>query len=190
MTYTVGQPHDAAGRQRRPKYDRSRQWAACPIGSRNPTTCGRLSASSTRRPRRSVSREDNLLLFDAGRDRVSRRAASRNSSYQRETQGRPRRFASAPPRAHTGHPILATCEARERAPRVPIGQASVSGRIRRGRLRAGARLPRAGGEPWLNFIVYSFAKCCPQSILAVGLSHRGTAPRGCPRGTFGDVLHL
>ena len=107
------------------------------------------------------------------------------------TNGRPPcRCASAPPRAHTGHPILATCEARERAPRVPIGQASVSGRIRRGRLRAGARLPRAGGEPWLNFIVYSFAKCCPQSMLAVGLSHRGTAPRGCPRGTFGDVLHL
>jgi len=144
FTYTVGQPHDAAGRQRRPKYDRSRQWAACPIGSRNPTTCGRLSASSTRRPRRSVSREDNLLLFDAGRDRVSRRAASRNSSYQRETQGRPRRFASTPPRARTGHPILATCEARDRAPRVPTGQASVSGRIRRRRLRAGARVPRAG----------------------------------------------
>ena len=80
----------------------------------------------------------------AGRDRVSRRAASRNSSYQRETQGRPRRFASAPPRAHTGHPILATCEARERAPRVPIGQASVPGPIRRGRLRAGARPPARG----------------------------------------------
>ena len=156
---------------------------------RNPTTCGRLSASSTRRPRRSVSREDNLLLFVAPPAAVASRGARQADTAS--TNGRPPcRCASAPPRAHTGHPILATCEARERAPRVPIGQASVSGRIRRGRLRAGARLPRAGGEPWLNFIVYSFAKCCPQSMLAVGLSHRGTAPRGCPRGTFGDVLHL
>ena len=48
----------------------------------------------------------------------------------------PSRSASAPPRARTGHPILETCEACDRAPRVPIGQASVPGRIRRGRLRA------------------------------------------------------
>ena len=58
-------------------------------------------------------------------------AASRYSFYQRG----PPSLRLAPPRAHTGHP-MATCEARERAPRVPIGQASVSGRIRRGRLRA------------------------------------------------------
>ena len=135
--------------ERRPKYDRSRQWAACPIGSRNPTTCGRLSASSTRRPRRSVSREDNLLLFDAGRDRVSRGARQAEPA---PTHGRPpSRFASAPPRARTGHPILATCEARDTAradwtgirPRThPSGTAA-----------CGARLPRAGGEPWLNVIV-------------------------------------
>ena len=117
------------------------KWAAWPrriSGVRNAPR--RRAAASPRRrrcrPRRRVSRKDNLLLFDAGRDRVSRRAASRNSSYQRETQGRPRRFASTPPRARTGHPILATCEARDRAPRVPTGQASVSRRIRRGRLRA------------------------------------------------------
>ena len=107
------------------------------------------------------------------------------------TNGRPPcRCASAPPRAHTGHPILATCEARDRR----AARADRAGiRLRThpsGTAAFGARLPRAGGEPWLNFIVYSFAKCCPQSILAVGLSHRGTAPRGCPRGTFGDVLHL
>ena len=53
------------------------------------------------------------------------------------TNGRPlSRCAPAPPRARAGHPILATCEARDRAPRVPIGQASVARRIRRGRLRA------------------------------------------------------
>ena len=128
------------GGKRRPKYDRSRQWAACPIGSRNPTTCGRLSASSTRRPRRSVSREDNLLLFVAPPAAVASRGARQADTAS--TNGRPPcRCASAPPRAHTGHPILATCEARERAPRVPIGQASVSGRIRRGKAACGARPP-------------------------------------------------
>ena len=141
------------------------------------------------RPRRSVSREDNLLFRRAAsRGRVSRRAASRYSFYQRETPlslrlGAAARSDRAP---DTGdlrgpRPPRRAC----RSGRHPSQDASVGGR-----LRAGARPPRAGGEPWLNFIVYSFAKCCPQSILAVGLSHRGTAPRGCPRGTFGDVLHL
>ena len=118
-------------------YDRSRQWAACPIGSRNPTTCGRLSASSTRRPRRSVSREDNLLLFDAGRDRVSRRAASRNSSYQRETPRPPASLRLGAAARSYGAPDTGNLRGpRPRAARVPIGQASVSRRIRRGRLRA------------------------------------------------------
>jgi len=49
LTYTVAQPHDAAGRQRRQLID-----DVSPMGSlshrkpaqRNPTTCGRHSASS------------------------------------------------------------------------------------------------------------------------------------------------
>ena len=84
----------------------------------------------------SVSREDNSGSDASRRDGVARRRERNSTSTSGKPQGRPRRFASAPPRARTGHPILATCEARDRAPRVPIGQASVSRRIRRGRLRA------------------------------------------------------
>lgn len=140
------------------------------------------------RPRRSVSREDNLLFRRAAsRGRVSRRAASRYSFYQRETPLSLRLGAAA--RSY-GAPDTGNL----RGPRTRAARADRAGiRLRThpsGKAACGARLPRAGGEPWLNFIVYSFAKCCPQSILAVGLSHRGTAPRGCPRGTFGDVLHL
>ena len=67
---------------------------------------------------------------------ASRGARQAETASTNGTRDSPRRFAPAPPRAHTGHPILATCEARDRAPRVPTGQASVSGRIRRRRLRA------------------------------------------------------
>ena len=140
------------------------------------------------RPRRSVSREDNLLFRRAAsRGRVSRRAASRYSFYQRETPLSLRLGAAA--RSY-GAPDTGNL----RGPRTRAARADRAG-VRltthpSGKAACGARLPRAGGEPWLNFIVYSFAKCCPQSMLAVGLSHRGTAPRGCPRGTFGDVLHL
>ena len=140
------------------------------------------------RPRRSVSREDNLLFRRAAsRGRVSRRAASRYSFYQRETPLSLRLGAAA--RSY-GAPDTGNL----RGPRTRAARADRAGiRLRTHpseKAACGARLPRAGGEPWLNFIVYSFAKCCPQSMLAVGLSHRGTAPRGCPRGTFGDVLHL
>ena len=85
------------------------------------------------RPRRSVSREDNLLFRRAAsRGRVSRRAASRYSFYQRETPlslrlGAAARSDRAPDTGDLRGP---------RPPRVPTGQASVSGRIRRGRLRA------------------------------------------------------
>ena len=82
------------------------------------------------RPRRSVSREDNLLFRRAAsRGRVSRRAASRYSFYQRETPlslrlGAAARSYGAPDTGNLRGP-------RPRAARVPIGQASVSGRIRR-----------------------------------------------------------
>ena len=92
------------------------------------------------------------------------------------TNGRPPcRCASAPPRAHTGHPILATCEARDRAPRVPIGQASVSGRIRRRRLD-GVLESLARGVSLVNF--YSLK---PQSAVRRAYSLSPVAPRDRPK---------
>ena len=95
------------------------QWAACPGASQAPAT----QPDDVRQPFRVV---------DAGRDtaflvrttweaykpspRSRRRRRERNStSTNGRKQDSPRRCASAPPRAQTGHPILATCEARDTA---------------------------------------------------------------------------
>ena len=86
------------------------------------------------RPRRSVSREDNLLFRRAAsRGRVSRRAASRYSFYQRETPlslrlGAAARSYGAPDTGNLRGPRTRAARA-DRAGIVP-------GRIRRGRLRA------------------------------------------------------
>ena len=102
---------------------------------RNRTTCGAT-------PRHRCADRDPASLVKATyccsppaaiASRGARQAEPASTDGSRDS---PRRCASEPPRARTGHPILATCEARDRAPRVPIGQASVSRRIRRGRLRA------------------------------------------------------
>ena len=101
---------------------------------RTPTTCDSHSASSMPAATQRLVRT-TWEAVAASRSRRRRRERKTTPTNGR-LQGRPRRCASAPPRARTGHPILATCEARDRAPRVPIGQASVARRIRRGRLRA------------------------------------------------------
>ena len=115
---TAGQPHDAAGRRRRPKYDLAKN------GQRAPSEASATQPDDVRPPLRVVD--------GAGRDAASlvkttcccstpAAIASRGARQAdtASTNGRPpSRFASAPPRAQTGHPILATCEARDRAPRV------------------------------------------------------------------------
>ena len=88
LTYTVGQPHDAAGRQRRPKYD----LAISPMGSlaqahlrrpqRKPTTCSSVVDAPPARP---AAREDNLgesmcRRRDGFARRVERKTTSTNNA--------------------------------------------------------------------------------------------------------------
>ena len=84
---------------------------------------------------------------------ASRGARQAETASTNGTRDSPRRFVSTPPRARTGHPIPATCEARDRRA-ARADRAGIRLRTHPSETAAcGARLPRAGGEPWLNFIV-------------------------------------
>ena len=135
LTYTVAQPHDAAGRQRRQLIDDVSPMGSLPLRISCPLTCD----SSHFRVVDGAGRDAEFLVKTTCCCSTPAAIASRGARQAElaSTNRRPpSRSASAPPRARTGHPILETCEACDRAPRVPIGQASVPGRIRRGRLRA------------------------------------------------------
>ena len=127
------------------------------------------------RPRRSVSREDNLLFRRAAsRGRVSRRAASRYSFYQRETPLSLRLGAAA--RSY-GAPDTGNLRGPRRAPRVPIGRIRLRTHPSETVPLRCVTLPSRGGRALVKFYSLQFCKV----LSAEHTRCRPVAPRDRPK---------